>query len=126
MTAALALFLSLLELHLRRRLAARRGLEEGLLLEAAQGGDEARREDAHAEVVVAHRLVEALPLHGDAVLRALELALQGEEVLVALELGIALHGDEQAGEGAPQLVLRVLELLEGGGIVEELRGRLDA
>src|SRR5215813_2311950 len=102
----------LLELHLRHRLGARGGLEEGLLLEAAQGSDEARGEDAHAEVVVAHRLVEALALHRDAVFRALELALQGEEVLVALELGITLHGDEEAREGAPELVLRVLELLE--------------
>jgi hypothetical protein len=102
------------------------GLEEGLLLEAAQAGDEAGREHAHAEVVVAHRLVEALALHGDAVLRPLELALEGEEVLVALELRIALHGDEEAREGAPELVLGILELLESARVVEELRGGLDA
>src|SRR5262249_3963681 len=71
--------LILLELHLGRDVAARRRLEERLLLEAAQGGDEARREDSDAEIVVTHRLVETLALHGDAVLRALELALQGEE-----------------------------------------------
>src|SRR6185369_5291042 len=100
-----------LELHLGDGLGPRRRLEEGLLLEAAQAGDEAGREHAHAEVVVAHRLVEALALHGDAVLRPLELALEGEEVLVALELRIAFHGDEEAREGAPELILGILELL---------------
>src|SRR5881397_3667809 len=112
-----------LELHFRDVLAPRRRFEERLLLEATQRRDEAGREHAHAEVVVAHRLVEALALHGDAVLRAFELALEGEEVLVALELRIALHGDEEAREGASELVLGVLELLEGGRIVEELRRR---
>src|SRR5213083_12187 len=115
-----------LELHFRDVLAPRRRFEERLLLEAAQRRDEAGREHAHAEVVVAHRLVEALALHGDAVLRSLELALEGEEVLVALELRRALDGDEEAREGAAELVLGVLELLEGGRIVEELRRRLDA
>src|SRR5499426_3138712 len=83
-----------LELHLRDGLAARRGFEEGLLLEAAQRRDEAGGEDPDAQVVFAHGLVEALALHRDAVLRAFELALESQEVLVALELGIALDGHE--------------------------------
>src|ERR1700687_1616939 len=115
-----------LELHFRDRLAPRRGLEERLLLEAAQPGDDARREDPDAQIVVAHRFVEALALHGDAVLCSLELALERQEVLVALELGVPLDGDEQAREGPPELVLGLLELLEGGRVIEELRRRLDA
>src|SRR5258706_15463524 len=89
-----------LELHLGRLLAAGRRLEEGLVLEAAEGGDEAAGEEAQPRVVVAHRLVEAHALHRDAVLRALELALEREEVLVGLEIGIALDRDEQAAERA--------------------------
>src|SRR5882672_4656497 len=84
-----------LELHLRHLLAARRRLEESLLLEATNARHHARREKAEPRVVILHGLVEAHPLDGDAILRALELALQGEKVLVALELGIALHGHEQ-------------------------------
>src|SRR6266478_2020946 len=118
-------FQAFLELHFRNVLAPRRGLEEGLLLEAAQPGDETGREHPHAEIVVAHRLVEALALHGNAVLRPLELALQGEEILVALELRITLDGDEKARERAPELILGILELLEGGRVVEKLRRGLD-
>src|SRR5215468_8258812 len=115
-----------LELHLRDGLTARRRLEEGLFLEAAQRRDEAGGEDPDAQVVFAHGLVEALALHRDAVLRAFELALESQEVLVALELGIALDGHEQPGEGAAQLVLGILEPLEGRRVVEELGRGLDA
>src|SRR5712692_8545557 len=115
-----------LELHLRHLLAAWRRLEESLLLEATNARHHARREEAEPGVVVLHGLVEAHPLDGDAVLRSLELALQREEVLVALELWIALHGHEQPRQRSAELILRVLEFLEGGGIVEQLRRGLDA
>src|SRR6266508_4206438 len=115
-----------LELHLRRLLAAGRRLEEGLLLEAANARDEAGRKETKPGVVVPHGLVEAHALDGDAVLRSLELALEREEVLVALELGVALDRDQQSRERPAQLVLRVLELLEGDGIVQELRRGFDA
>src|SRR3972149_6037531 len=72
-------------------LAARRRLEEGLVPEARERGHEAAPEEPEAGVVIAGRLVEAAALHGDAVLRALELALERQEVLVAPELRIALH-----------------------------------
>src|SRR5215471_11491936 len=103
---------SALELHLGRLLTAWRRLEIGLLLEAAERGHDAAGEQPEPGVVVAHGLVEAHALDGDAILGALELALQGEEVLVGLELGIPLDGDEQPAQGAAQLGLRVLELLE--------------
>src|SRR6266542_3872610 len=114
-----------LELHLGRLLATGRGLEEGLLLEAAEGGDHAAGIKLEPRVVVAHRLVEAHALHRDPVLGALELALQLEEVLVGLELGIALDGDEEPAQRAAQLGLRLLELLERRRIVDQLGRRLD-
>src|SRR5262249_53912258 len=109
-----------LELHLGGFLAARRRLEVGLLLEAANGRDQAAREQADPGVVVAHRLAVAHALDRDAVLGALQLALERQEVLVGLELGIALDGDEQAAERAAQLGLGLLEFLKRGGIVDQL------
>src|SRR5947209_1282840 len=91
-----------LELHLRHLLATWRRLEESLLLEAANACHDAPREEAEPRVVVLHGLVEAHALDGDAVLRALELALESQEVLVALELGIPLHRHEQPREGSAQ------------------------
>ena len=44
--------------------------------------------------------------------------LQGEEVLVGLQLRIALDRDEQPPERAGELVLRVLEFLELRGVVD--------
>src|SRR4029079_16627490 len=114
-----------LELPLRRRLATRRRLEVGLLPEAAQGRHEAAREEPEPRIVLAHRLVEAPPLNGDAVLRALELALQRQEVLVGLQLGVALDGDEQAAQRPAQLALGLLELLERRRVIEQLRRDLD-
>src|SRR5690242_16446674 len=74
-----------LELHLGGFLASRRRLEVGLLLEAADGGDQAAREEPDPGVVVAHRLAVAHPFHRDAVLGALQLALERQEVLIGLE-----------------------------------------
>src|SRR5882724_6630480 len=71
-----------LELHLRHLLAARRRLEESLLLEAANPRHDTPREEAEAGIVVFHGLVEAHPLDGDAIFRTLELALERQEVLV--------------------------------------------
>src|SRR5207248_11330154 len=109
-----------LELDLRGGLAAGRGLEVRLLAEAAERRDHAPGEALERGVVVSHRLVEAHPLDGDAVLRPLELALEGQEVLVRLELGIALHGDEEPAQGPPELGLGVLELPERLGVIQDL------
>src|SRR5512145_3222007 len=87
---------SRLELHLRRRGGVGGCLEELLGREAGQARHHVGGEARHARVVFAYGLVEAPTVEGDAVLGALELALERQEVLVALELGIALHRDEQA------------------------------
>src|SRR5258705_574796 len=100
-----------LELHLRRRLAARRRLEVGLLPKAAQGGHEAARKQPEPRIVLAHRLVVAPALDGDAVFRALELALQRQKVLVGFQVGVALDGDEKAAQRPAQLALCLLALL---------------
>src|SRR5262245_9953926 len=75
-----------LELHLGRGLAPRRRLEVRLVLEASERRDDAGGEEADPCVVVAHRLVVAAALDGDAILGAFELALQRQEVLVRLEV----------------------------------------
>src|SRR5690349_20944165 len=109
-----------LELHLGGFLGAGGGLEVGLLLEAAQRGHQAPGEEPDPGVVVAYRLAVAHALDRDAVLGSLELALQREEVLVGLELRIALDGDQQPAQRATQLGLRLLELLERGRVVDQL------
>src|SRR5919108_5345009 len=122
-TAATA---SRLELHLRRGGGVGRGLEVRLGLEAREAGDEAVRKEREARVVVANGLVVAPPLDDDAILRALELGLQAEEVLVALQLGIALHGDQQPAERTAELLLGGLEPLHRLGVVERLGRELHA
>src|SRR3989304_2986254 len=114
-----------LEFDLGDGLAARRRTEEGLVPEAGERGHEAAREEPEARVVLADRFVEAAALHGDAVLRALELALERQEVLVALEIRVALHHDQQPAEGSAQLALGLLELLQRLRIVEQSGRRLD-
>src|SRR2546428_11245027 len=95
---------SRLELHLGSGGGVGRRLEVRLGLEAGEAGDDAMRKERQARVVLAHGLVVAPALHHDAVLGALELGLQGQEVLVALEIGIALDGDEQPAQRAAELL----------------------
>src|SRR5687767_4582624 len=78
------------ERHLGRLAAAGRTAEVRLLLEAAHARHQAGRKAAHRGVVCLRGLVVAPALDGDAVLRPFELRLQLEEVLVRLQLGIAL------------------------------------
>src|SRR5437762_3888658 len=111
---------SRLELHARGRRRVGRRFEERLRREGHQPRDDAAGEELEARVVVPHGVVEALALDGDAILGALELALQREEVLVRFQLGIALDGDEQPAQRARQLLLRRLEPLHRLGIVEGL------
>ncbi len=85
------------------------------------GGEAARQ---HVEVV--HRLDVAVARHGDAVLGAFELHAQVLEGGVGLQFGVALHRHHQPAQRAAQLALRGLELLEGLGVVDQLRRGLDA
>src|SRR5207248_680344 len=64
-------------------------------------------------------------LDGDAVLGALELALQSQEILVRLELGVALDRHQKPRQRPGELVLRGLKPLERLGVVERLGRELD-
>src|SRR5262245_63940809 len=91
------------ELDRRRALAAGRRLEVRSSPEAPEGGHDARGEALDGRVVGAHDLVVAAPFDGDPVLRPLELALERQEVLVRLEVRVALDHREEPAEGAAQL-----------------------
>src|SRR5882672_8397614 len=66
-----------------------------LLLEAEHHRGEVARERAHGDVVLLHRLDEALARDGNAVLGAFELRLQFKEVLVGLQLRIVLRDHQK-------------------------------
>ena len=90
------------EVHLRRILRLMVGFEVGGVGgETSSAGNDARRELAHAGVIGAGRVVVALPLHGDAVLRARQLVLEIAEVLAGLQIGIPLGNQQQVGPGPP-------------------------
>src|SRR6185503_5068615 len=91
-----------------------------LLLVAEHHRRQVGRERAHRDVVLLHRLDEAVARHGDAVLGAFELRLQLEKVPVRLELRVVLDDHQQAGEGAGELALRLRELLQRPGVVDRL------
>src|SRR3954447_6760261 len=88
------------EIHGRWLIGAGGALEVRLRFEAV-AGDEAGREAAHGSVERLRLLVVAHALDGDAVLRPFELRLQGEEVRVRLQVGIALGDGDEARHGAP-------------------------
>src|SRR5688572_23531794 len=88
------------ELHLRRLLRVLVGGELGHRLAAADHGPDLAGEGPDLGVVGAHRLDVVAPRHGDAVLGAFELALQRQEVLVRLQVGIVLADRDQPAERA--------------------------
>src|SRR5215210_962056 len=102
------------ELHRRRPVGPRaRGKRlHRLRVRIEDRRDPAPRDGAQLGVVLAHRADVVAARDRDAVLGALELRLQGEEIGVRLQLGIALDGDEEAAESARELVLRLLEFPE--------------
>src|SRR5580693_1035520 len=106
------------ETHGRRRcdLLLVGNREVRLHLEVEHLGGEVHREGAHRDVVALYRLDVAVTRHGDAIFRALELRLQVAEVLIGLEVGVALHHYHQTAERLGQLALRGLVLLEQLGV----------
>src|SRR5207245_10843715 len=70
------------------------------------------REAPDVGIVAVHRLVVVLQCDRDAVLRPLELILQGAEVLIGLELRIILGDGEQATERGRELGVRLRHLLQ--------------
>ena len=104
-------------------------LGDGEVLERLVGGvpelrPEDRREGAQREVVIAHGVDVVAAGHRDAVLGAFQLRLQGEEVLVGLQVGIVLDDSEQARQRAGEAGLAFLEGLEGFRIGQLLGGHL--
>ena len=68
-----------------------------------EGPPQAAREGRQLGIVDAHRIDVVAPRNRDAVLGALDLALQREEVLARLDVGIALDDREQPPERAAEL-----------------------
>src|SRR6266540_6814772 len=114
------------ELHLRRpgHVFGDRKRLHGLVAPVERRGPDHARECAQLRVVLPHRFDVVAPGDGDAVLRAFELGLQREEVLVRFQIWIALRHREQPPERAGELCLRVLEALERFRIVDDVRGNL--
>src|SRR6516162_3422513 len=114
------------ELHLRRpgHVFGDRERLHGLVVPVEGGGPNHAGERAQLRVVLPHRFDVVAPGDRDAVLRAFELRLQREEVLVRLQIGIALRHREQAPERAGELRLCLLEALERFRIVDDVRRNL--
>src|ERR1043166_6968259 len=80
-----------------RRLLVDGELRHLLGIGIEQPGPETPREGRELGVVLLDRADVVAPRHGDAVLRSLELGLQGLIVRVGLEFGVLLRLHEQAG-----------------------------
>src|SRR5262249_52960860 len=102
------------ELHLRRsgHVFGDRERLHGLVAPVERRGPDDAGERTQLRVVLPHRFDVVAPGDGDAVLRAFELRLQREEILVRFQIGIALRHREQPPERAGELRLRLLEALE--------------
>src|SRR5262249_15293812 len=96
--------LSAAEIDLRRLLGLGRRLEVLLRLEAEAPGVERRREALDVRVVLADNVVVPHALHRDPVLGARELVREPRELLVRLEIGVALGDRQEAPEGRRHLV----------------------
>src|SRR5262245_4384947 len=114
------------ELHLRRpgHVFGDRERLHGLVAPVERRGPDDAGECAQLRVVLPHRFDVVAPGDSDAVLRAFELRLQREEVLVRFQIGIALRHREQPPERAGELRLRLLEALERFRIVDDVRRNL--
>src|SRR6202035_3115534 len=137
--AALAAFIAanpVVELLGRRRIEVhlRRGRdfllivdrEVGLFLVAEHHRRQVVREGADADIVVLHRLDIAVARHRDAVLGTLQLRHQIVKQRIRFELRVVFGDHKQSRQRAAQFALGGLEFLECCGIVDELRGGLDA
>ncbi len=110
------------EFHLRRRLHVLGHCERlhRLVVLVKRGGPDHAGKGAQLRVVLPHRLDVVAARHCDAVLRAFELRLQREKILVRFEIGIALRNRQQPSERAGELRLRVLKALERFRIVDDI------
>ena len=110
------------ELHLGRRLGFGRRGEQLHRLRAGMDrlGPDHIGEGPQGGVVVPHGLIVVAAGDGDPVFRPLQLRLQGQEVLVGLELGIGFDRDQKARQSAGKLPLGLLVLLKT--LVELVKG----
>ena len=76
-------------------------------------------------VVALHRLDEIPSRDGNAILRTFKLGLQGQEVLIRFQVRVAFRHRHQSAQGAAQLTLGLLELLQPLRIVEDAFVYLD-
>ena len=97
---------------------AARQLEHELVGQVVGEGADGGVEDPHCLVV-------PNPGHVDPVFRAFELVLEIEEVLIGLEVGIALNHHHQTGEGGGKASLRFLEFGKGLGVIDHFGPGLD-
>src|SRR5712691_1919394 len=95
-----------IEIYLRRLPRAFFGFEVGIVArETAQTRHETVWKESEEGVVVLHGFVVTPPLHGDAVLRARQLILEPQEVLVGFQLRIVLHDHEQTAKSGIKLYI---------------------
>src|SRR5262245_28194362 len=95
-----------------------------LVVPVERRGPDHSGESAQLGVVAAHGFDVVAPGNGNAVLGALKLRLQCEEILVRFQVGVALRDCEQPSQRARELRLRVLEALERFGIGDDVRRNL--
>src|ERR1019366_2541387 len=95
------------KVHLRRLPRSFRCLEvRRVLLVAGKPRVQAVRELQHIGVVILQRVVIALALDGNPVLRPRQLILQAQKILVRLQLRIILHDQQQPPDRSIQLPVR--------------------
>ena len=76
-------------------------LEEVAFGEVEHAGHDIGGEHLGLVVVTQDLVIVVLATEGDLVFRAGKFLLQGQEVLVGLEVGIVLHGQEELAQGLP-------------------------
>src|SRR3990170_2462680 len=107
--------LRLREVHVHRTPDRILDVEELARREPEQPGDEVRREGLDQRVQPHHLVVVELAGEGDLRFRARELLLEGQEVLVRLEVGVVLRHRQQLPEASRDLVLRLRLIPHLGG-----------
>jgi len=110
------------EVNLRGLLGTGLGLKVRAFFKTKQGGIEYRGDAFDFGVVGLDDFVKSTAFDGNAVFRAFELGLEGLEIGVGFQVGVALDDDHEATECATKGTLGFVELLElgwiGGRVVE--------
>src|SRR5262245_3808726 len=113
------------EVNHGRLVASRSSLEILLLGKSEETGHQVGRKLFDPRVVLLCRLVEAFSLNGNSVLRALELALQLQEVLVGFQIRVSLDDYQESLKSAPETGLSLLEFLKLRRFIQDFRRGLN-